>query len=158
MLHPAVIDDYGLVKALEWYGETFERQNGIAIKVTVIGHATRIVGQTAIHCFRIVQEALNNAAKHSGTKRAEVTLTFSEDELMVAVRDFGHGIAQTRTPQSRGLGLIAMRERAELLGGHIDMSSVPEAGTLVELVVPLHRETLAEPAQPETPDIVSPTK
>jgi signal transduction histidine kinase len=158
MLHPAVIDDYGLVKALEWYAETFERQNGIAIKITVVGPPMRIVGQTAIHCFRIVQEALNNAAKHSGTNRAEVTLTFSERELMLAVRDFGHGISQTRLPQARGLGLIAMRERAELLGGQINISSVPEAGTLVELLVPLHREMLAEPAQPEISEIVSPTK
>lgn len=156
MLHPAVIDDYGLVKALEWYGQTFERQTGIATRVTVSGDSVRIVGQTAIHCFRIVQEALNNAAKHSGTRRATVDMTFSESQLMITVRDFGSGIAQNRNPQKRGLGLIAMRERAELLAGHLEISSVPEAGTTVALLMPLYRDALAEPAERETPETVSP--
>ncbi len=140
MLHPAVIDDYGLAKAVEWYTEIFQRQTGIPTKTVIHGNAVRIVGQPAIHCFRIVQEALNNAAKHSGSKSAEVEMLFAPDTLTVNIKDFGHGMTQNRSPQSRGLGLIAMRERAELLAGKLEINSVPTAGTTVTLSVPIHRD------------------
>ena len=68
MLHPAVLDDYGLVKGLDWYTQLFEKQTGIATTLDVKGEVQRITGQAAIHCFRIVQEALNNAAKHAQRK------------------------------------------------------------------------------------------
>jgi signal transduction histidine kinase len=100
----------------------------------------RIIGQPAIHCFRVVQEALNNAAKHSGSKRAEVEMIFSERSLAVNVKDFGRGLPPTRKPARRGLGLIAMRERAELLGGSLEISSAPDKGTTLSLKMPLLRE------------------
>src|SRR5579875_3109548 len=92
MLHPAVIDDYGLAKGLEWYGDIFEKQTGIETAVSVKGDVSRITGQTAIHCFRIVQEALNNAAKHSGTRRAEVSIQFGDGAMQIEVKDFGRGM------------------------------------------------------------------
>ncbi len=140
MLHPAVLDDYGLAKGIEWYAGIFQRQTGIQTSAFVRGQATRITGQQAIHCFRIVQEALNNAAKHSGTKRAEVEMIFSADTLTLNVRDFGHGMVQPKKGSKPGLGLIAMRERAELLSGTLRISSVPNAGTAVSLVMPLRLE------------------
>ena len=143
MLHPAVIDDYGLAKAIEWYAQVFERQNGVRTRVTIHGEPIRITGPIAIHCFRIVQEALTNAAKHSGTARAEVELIFSSDSLRINVQDFGCGMAQGKKPDRRGLGLIAMRERAELLNGSLEVTSVPGAGTTVSLLIPLRRD---EPA------------
>ena len=71
MLHPAVLDDYGLVKGLDWYTQLFQKQTGIETTLDVNGDIQRITGQAAIHCFRIVQEALNNAAKHAKTMRAD---------------------------------------------------------------------------------------
>jgi signal transduction histidine kinase len=140
MLHPAVIDDYGLAKGIEWYTEVFERQTGIHTTATVVGTAVRITGQPAIHTFRIVQEALNNAAKHSGTKLAEVEMIFSTDALTVNVRDFGRGMVQSRKNVKPGLGLIAMRERAEILCAKLEISSVPNAGTTVSIALPLGQE------------------
>jgi signal transduction histidine kinase len=137
MLHPAVLDDYGLVKALEWYAELFQKQTGITVRVEVVGEAARITGQPAIHCFRIVQEALNNAAKHSGTKSAEVTVTFHSGSLTLQVRDHGIGIVQDQSLKKLGLGLIAMQERAELLGGNLKVRSEPDGGTSVTLTIPL---------------------
>jgi signal transduction histidine kinase len=146
MLHPAVIDDYGLAKALEWYTGIFERQAGLKAHVTIHGNPTRITGQTAIHCFRIVQEALTNAAKHSGSSRAEVELIFSSDSLRINVQDFGSGITPGKKSDKHGLGLIAMRERAELLNGSLEIASVTGGGTTVSLLIPLRRdETLPEP-------------
>jgi len=140
MLHPAVIDDYGLAKGIEWYTEVFQRQTGIHTTATVIGDPVRITGQPAIHTFRIVQEALNNAAKHSGTKLAEIEMIFSSETLTVNVRDFGCGMAPSRKNAKPGLGLIAMRERAELLCAKLDITSVPNAGTTVRVTLPLRQE------------------
>jgi signal transduction histidine kinase len=155
MLHPSVIDDYGLVKGIEWYAGVFEKQTGIETTVEILGVPERIVGQPATHCFRIVQEALNNAAKHSGAKRAEVEMKFGADKLVVTIMDFGRGLktdgvnvdplkAESKGSARRGLGLIAMRERASLLGGRLEVHSTPGAGTTVELTMPLLQ---TEPAQ-----------
>ena len=146
MLHPAVIDDYGLLKALEWYAGLFRKQTGIETHVTFEGEAIRITGQPAIHCFRIVQEALNNAAKHSKTKTAEVKARFQWDRhrLVLEVRDNGVGIVLDRKNQLPGLGLVAMQERAELLAGFLTVLPDPAGGTVVTLDIPL--------PQPESPE------
>jgi signal transduction histidine kinase len=138
MLHPAVLDDYGLAKAIEWYIDVFQRQTGIQATAIIRGEPARITGQPATHCFRIVQEALNNATKHSGTKLAEVEMIFS-DTLTVNIRDFGRGMAKDKG-RKLGLGLIAMKERADLLGGTLSISSVANAGTTVSLTMPFRRE------------------
>ena len=145
MLHPAVLDDYGLAKGIEWYAEVFERQTGIQTSAVVKGIPVRITGQPATHCFRIVQEALNNAAKHSHTKRAEVEMIFSSRVLTLNVKDFGSGMVQSSKSRP-GLGLIAMRERAELLSAKLNISSVPNGGTTVSLTMPLHQEDFASEA------------
>ena len=137
MLHPAVLDDYGLVKALEWYVGLFQKQTGIRTQVEVVGDPVRVTGQRAIHCFRIVQEALNNAAKHSKTKTAEVTTTFNGETLMLKVRDHGIGIVQDQKLKKPGLGLIAMQERAELMGGTLKVRPQTDGGTMVTLTIPL---------------------
>ncbi len=140
MLHPAVLDDYGLAKGIEWYTEVFQRQTGIETVAHVSGDPVRVTGQPAIHCFRIVQEALNNAARHSATKTAEVSMEFSPDLLTVRVKDFGKGMPVQKKNGKLGLGLIAMRERAELLHGELEVSSVPNTWTMVSLTIPLPEE------------------
>lgn len=137
MLHPAILDDYGLAKGIEWYAEVFQRQTGIVTKAIVEGVPVRITGQPATNCFRIMQEALNNAAKHSGTKRAEIYAVFRPDSLTLSVRDFGHGLSPVKKGDKPGLGLIAMRERAELLNGKLHVISAPNAGTTVTITMPL---------------------
>jgi signal transduction histidine kinase len=140
MLHPAILDDYGLAKGIEWYAEVFQRQTGITTKAIVEGVPVRITGQPATNCFRIMQEALNNAAKHSGTKRAEIHAVFRPNSLTLGVRDFGHGLPPVKKGDKPGLGLIAMRERAELLNGKLQVVSAPNAGTTVTITMPLTPE------------------
>jgi signal transduction histidine kinase len=148
MLHPAVLDDYGLAKGIEWYTEVFQRQTGIHTDAIIRGTAPRITGQSAIHCFRIVQEALNNAAKHSGTRRAEIEMVFSSETLTIHIRDFGCGMTPAKKKSKPGLGLIAMRERAELLSGTLNVVSAPGVGTTVSLTMPLRQDdTVAEALQ-----------
>jgi len=142
MLHPTVLDDYGLAKGIEWYAGEFQRQNGIETRVHITGHPVRITGQPAIHCYRIVQEALTNTAKHSGSKRAEVDLDFSPIVLRITVRDFGRGLAGSQKKGDKpGLGLVAMRERAEMLDARLEITSeensLTHTGTTVALEMPL---------------------
>ncbi|HEX4228452.1 MAG TPA: ATP-binding protein [Bryobacteraceae bacterium] len=151
MLHPAVLDDYGLAKAMEWYSQLFQRQTGIATSVAVTpALPPRITGQPAIHCFRIVQEALNNAAKHSGTKHAEVELVFEANTLTIHVRDFGRGMVTRKKSGMPGLGQIAMQERAALVQGTLSVSSVLGRGTTVSLTMPYRQDD--QPAEPMAVD------
>ena len=99
-----------------------------------------MTGPQATHCFRIVQEALTNAAKHSGSKTAEIALTFTDATLSDLDPRFGAGIPAARKKQTPGLGLIAMHERAEILFGKLDVSSKPGEGTTVSLTMPLYQE------------------
>jgi signal transduction histidine kinase len=147
MLHPSVIDDYGLIKGLEWYVGVFQKQTGVETRLVVSGEQVSVIGQPATHAFRIVQEALNNAAKHSGSTTALVEMIFSDYNLMINVKDFGKGLPPVKKEKGkRGLGLIAMRERAELLGGSIDVHSAPGSGTTISLTMPLRAERNAQNA------------
>lgn len=142
MLHPAILDDYGLAKGIEWYTQVFEKQTGILTTLRVVGDPVPIKGTPATHCFRIVQECLNNVAKHSGSNSADLDMIFEADTLTIKVKDSGHGFAPDKDRKEPGLGLIAMRERAEILNGKLSVNSTPLGGTLVTLTVPLSQYEL----------------
>lgn len=133
-LHPVMLEESGLESTLDWYIPTVERQAGIPIAYEKSGTPFTVNGNQAIHVYRVLQEALNNVARHSGAREASVRMRFLPESLQVEVEDHGAGFA----PQSAkpGIGLVAMRERAELLHGQIEFSRPPEGGTLVRLTVP----------------------
>ena len=133
-LHPVMLDEAGLESTLDWYIPTVERQTGIAISYEKQGEAFPVDGGAGVHVYRVVQEALNNVARHSGAKQAWVRLRFLRDALELEVED--HGVGITERPNRHGIGLVAMRERSELMGGRIVFSSPPEGGTRVHLAVP----------------------
>jgi signal transduction histidine kinase len=133
-LHPVMLDEAGLESTLDWYIPTVERQTGITISYEKRGQPFPVDGGAGVHIYRIVQEALNNMARHSGAKEASVRLQFLPDALELEVED--HGVGFIERPNKRGIGLVAMRERSELMGGQISFSRPPEGGTLVHLVVP----------------------
>jgi len=133
-LHPVMLDEAGLESTLDWYIPTIERQTGIAISYEKQGLAFPVEGSAGVHVYRVVQEALNNVARHSGAKQAWVRLRFLPDTLELEVEDHGSGLAERAN--KRGIGLVAMRERSELMGGQIVFSRPPEGGTRVHLAVP----------------------
>jgi signal transduction histidine kinase len=141
MLHPAVIDDYGLEKAVEWYVPTFEKQTGIPVSYSKVGTGPAIKDETAIHVYRILQEALNNVARHSGSKSAAVRVQYWPEILRLEVEDRGVGLRSEDAKRGRGLGLVAMRERAELVHGRLKLENAPEGGTRVSLEVPIPHES-----------------
>jgi signal transduction histidine kinase len=139
-LHPSILDDYGLEKAIEWYVAQFGKQTGVVIRYEKQGSGPVVGGQEAIHVYRILQETLNNVVRHSKSPTAWVRLKLSPDRLRLEVEDRGVGIPE-RGPG--GLGLIAMRERADILQGKLDLVRPPEGGTLVILDMPLEQVTIA---------------
>ncbi len=133
-LHPVMLDEAGLEQTIEWYLPVVERQTGIGISYEKSGAPFAINGNAAVHVYRVLQEALNNVARHSGAKKAWVRLRFGPDRLELEVEDRGAGFPATRPRQ--GIGLVAMRERAELLSGSIAFERPAGGGTLVRLNIP----------------------
>jgi len=134
-LHPSILEQAGLEGTIDWYLSTIERQTGLHVLYERHGPPIAIEATTAIHVYRVMQEALNNVARHSEAKQAWVRLRSQGDMIELDVEDHGKGtdLAATR----RGLGIIAMRERAEMLGGSIEFLRPVEGGTLVRLRVPV---------------------
>jgi signal transduction histidine kinase len=133
-LHPVMLDEAGLESTLDWYIPTVERQTGITISYEKQGEPFPVDGGAGVHIYRILQEGLNNVARHSEAKEAWVRLRFKPATLELEIEDHGAGIVER--PNRRGIGLVAMRERSELMGGQIVFSRPPEGGTLVHLTVP----------------------
>ncbi len=133
-LHPVMLDEAGLESTLDWYIPTVERQTGIAISYEKQGAAFPVDGGAGVHVYRVVQEALNNIARHSGAKSAWVRVRFLPDMLELEIEDHGSGF--TEQPGRHGIGLVAMRERSDLMGGQITFSRPPEGGTRIHLAVP----------------------
>jgi len=144
-LHPAILDDGGLEQALTWYLPVFEKQTGIKVQYQKTGTSPVVADGVAIHVYRVLQEALNNLARHSKSSLAWVRVDFSPDRLHLEVEDRGVGLPANRSAGvRRGIGMVAMRERAELLRGKIEFLRPPEGGTLVRLDVPLTPAVSAE--------------
>jgi signal transduction histidine kinase len=133
-----VLDDGGLEKAIDWYLPVFEKQTGIKVRYEKKGDGPPITDRVAIHVYRVLQEALNNLAKHSGSPLAVVRLAFPPGQLSLEVEDRGRGLPEARNGNARrGIGMTAMRERAELLHGRFEVLRPEEGGALVRLRVPL---------------------
>jgi len=140
-LHPVMLDEAGLEATVDWYIPNVERQTGIAISYEKQGIPFNVSGSAAVQIYRVLQEALNNVARHSGAKQAWVRLRFLPSTLELDVEDHGSGYGSgfgTR-PAKQGIGLVAMRERSELMGGRIVFSTPAAGGTLLQLVVPRDR-------------------
>jgi signal transduction histidine kinase len=140
-LHPVMLDEVGLEATLDWYIPTVERQTGITISYEKQGAPFAVDGSAAVQIYRILQEALNNMARHSGAKQAWVRLRFFPATLELEVED--HGAGFSGRPAKQGIGLVAMRERSELMGGRIVFSTPGAGGTVLHLKVP--REKIESP-------------
>ena len=134
-LHPSMLEQAGLESTIDWYLSTVERQLGLSVSYQRDGPPIPIDSPANIHVYRVMQEALSNVARHSGVSQAWVRLHSSNGTIELDVEDHGAGLPDAGG--GRGLGVIAMRERAEMLGGTIDFLRPAEGGTLVRLKVPM---------------------
>ncbi len=136
-LHPVILEEMGLESALDTYLPAFEQRTGIAIRYEKDGAGRALDGEVAIHLYRVLQEALNNVARHSQSAEASVRLRMSASSVVLEVEDKGIGFRE-RTRQ--GMGLISMRERAELVNGTVEFLDSTTGGALVRMTVPLETE------------------
>ncbi|MBZ5514424.1 MAG: GAF domain-containing sensor histidine kinase [Acidobacteriia bacterium] len=144
ILRPAILDDFGLEQTLEWFVGQFIRQTGIQVHFEREMMDNFFPGEEGIHIYRIVQEALNNVARHSKADEAWVIVRESQGEMRLEVRDNGAGFdlqGEMDRAAGEGLGLMGMRERVEHLNGTFSIESAPGKGTTVRARVPLRHPT-----------------
>ena len=133
-LRPGVLDDLGLVDALDWYTGEFERRSEIPCFFT-FDPVPSVDDAVATAAYRIAQEALTNVARHARATRAEVSLRLEDGQLVLTVSDDGRGFRPQIISETEELGLAGMRERAVLVGGSLSVDSEPRKGTRVCLRV-----------------------
>ena len=136
-LHPVLLDEQGLESTLDWYVPMVERQTGLKVHYEKTGTPFVVDGNTGVQVYRVLQEALNNVKRHAAAQEAWVRLKFLPDSLSLEVEDHGKGFFPQVNHQ--GIGLVGMRERAELVGGTLQVSQRNGGGTLVQLTVPATR-------------------
>lgn len=132
-----MLDDLGLVAAVEWQAREISKRTGMLVETADENVPDDLPEEHKICVYRVVQEALNNCSKHAGAKRAKVTLRRVPGQLQVVVEDDGKGFDAERV---RGLGLIGMHERVSQLGGELKVDSHPGRGTRVSADLPLPGE------------------
>jgi signal transduction histidine kinase len=133
-LRPSMLDDLGLVAALEWQAREIGRRSGIAIRVHAEDSTGELPDSYRTCIFRVAQEALHNCTRHAEAHLVDVSLERTQDRVSLKVADDGHGFIPAR---SRGLGLLGMEERVGRLGGHLNVRSAPGNGTTVVAELPL---------------------
>jgi signal transduction histidine kinase len=139
LLRPPMLDDLGLVAALEWQGREISRRGEMEVDVHSENVSEQLANEIKVCIYRLAQEALNNAATHSGAKHARVSVVESRDKIAVEVADDGNGFAADRV---RGMGILGMEERVKRLGGTLAIKSEAGKGATVRAELPLRR---AEP-------------
>ncbi len=137
-LRPAILDDLGLVEALRWQAEEFQKQTGVLITLRVQGRIERLPRQVELVLYRVAQEALTNIARHARATRVEVTLNCATEQLELFIADDGVGFdpEAVRRSRARSLGLMGMAERLALIGGTLEIDSAPGKGTRIRARVP----------------------
>jgi signal transduction histidine kinase len=134
LLRPSMLDDLGLIAALEWQGREVSRRSEMEVEVQSAEVSEKIPDEYRICIYRIVQEALNNAARHSAARNARVTVEQTADKILVSVFDDGRGFDPQRV---RGLGILGMEERVRRQGGIFTIDSKPGSGTTLKAEFPL---------------------
>jgi signal transduction histidine kinase len=133
LLRPSMLDDLGLIPALEWQAREVSRRSGIKVKVTAENVSDSLPDAVRTGIYRLVQEALNNVSRHSGAKSVLVTVQQTNGSIVLTVKDDGSGFEPGKI---RGLGLLGMEERVKQLGGRLEIESQPGRGTLLRATLP----------------------
>jgi PAS domain S-box-containing protein len=140
-LRPSIIDDLGLLPAVQWLVKQKSEDSGIEIELKIVGKEQRLLPEMELILFRVVQEALTNAGKHAQATAAEVNLEFTDSQVAVTIRDNGKGFQMPETvgdlSHSGKLGLVGMYERVSLLNGTLEIQTQAGQGTAVKVSAPL---------------------
>jgi two-component system NarL family sensor kinase len=141
LLHPPLLEEFGLASALQTYAEGFQRRTGIQLALSISPGLARLPRDVEMTIFRIVQEGLGNIHRHSGSPSARIALERNSQGVCLTLVDHGRGLPAALSKKDRrsvpmGVGILGMRERAELLGGRLQITS-SRGGTTVTVILPL---------------------
>src|SRR5579859_3248546 len=134
LLRPPMLDDLGLVPALEWQAREISRRSDMEVEVQSQNVSEDLGDEIKVTIYRLVQEALNNAANHASAKNAKVTILQGQDKIAVEISDDGQGFDPER---KRGMGILGMEERVRRLGGALSINSAPGNGATVKAELPV---------------------
>jgi two-component system NarL family sensor kinase len=137
------MDVVGFASAARWYTDEFAKRSGIKVEVDLPDGLDRLPDETEIALFRILQESLTNVHRHSGSPSVEIGLTVTENQVLLSVRDFRHGMPADLDGGHVGVGLSGMRERVIDLGGSFDVESNSH-GTAIIVALPLIAQASGE--------------
>jgi PAS domain S-box-containing protein len=141
-LRPLMLDDLGLVPAVEWLVQKFTERNAIPCELDIGAPDLELRDPHASAVFRILQESLTNAARHAQASRVEVSIDLRDGAVALRVRDNGRGFSPQQPRKPGSYGLMGLRERAYLLGGEVNIASEPDRGTTIEVRIPLESRTV----------------
>jgi len=134
-LRPSIIDDLGLLPAVQWLVKQIQGEHGVKSKLTVLGDERRFTQEVELILFRVIQEALSNVYRHAHASKVEVIIEFTESSVRIVISDNGKGFKIPENfgdlSQSGRLGLLGMKERIVLLNGNMNVKSEPKKGTIV---------------------------
>jgi signal transduction histidine kinase len=136
-LRPAVLDELGLVAAIEWQAKDFRKRTGIRCESSLPSDVPALDRERSIAAFRIFQELLTNTARHANATRVDVAVRVEADSLILSVNDNGRGIQEASVQNPKSLGLLGMRERILPFGGRIEIAGSPDKGTSAKVSIPL---------------------
>jgi len=137
LLRPSMLDDLGLVPALQWQGREVSKRTGLRVRVVAEGVSDDLPEDHKTCIYRIVQESLHNCAQHAAATTARVTVIQQPDGIRLSIQDDGKGFASPDTDRQRGMGILGMKERAAHLGGVFSIDTMPGRGVTVSLVLPV---------------------
>jgi signal transduction histidine kinase len=141
LLHPPLLDEAGFLSAAKWYVDGFGQRSGISTKLDLPAHIERLPRRTETALFRILQEALTNVHRHSGSRAVHVWVSVDDVSVMLKVQDFGKGMPRDTIDRlwksgNVGVGLAGIRERLKELGGYLDIQSTAD-GTVLKATIPV---------------------
>lgn len=136
-LRPPTLDHLGLAEAIRWESVTFRARTGLRCRVKAIGEGTGLTPNQQTIVFRIFQEALTNVVRHARASAVQVSLTERRGSFELQVRDNGRGITSAQSADPKAIGLLGMRERAELIGGTFEITGRRGKGTVVSVRLPI---------------------
>lgn len=139
-LRPLILDDLGVVAAVEWLVEDFSRYHDIQAVLDLGVEDLSLDDRRASAIFRIVQESLTNVARHAGAKRVDVAMHREGDRLLLRIEDDGKGLPADTAGKAKGFGLVGMRERVSMCGGRLTIANRPGGGTAIEVSIPIGEE------------------
>lgn len=139
-LRPKLLDDLGLISAIEWQAQEFQKRSGINCVFNLLTEEVKLDADSNLTVFRIFQEALTNVARHSNAANLIITIRVADNNFLLSIADDGIGIPDNKLRASSSIGLIGMKERAEIVGAKFEIKSKKNQGTEIVVSVPIEKE------------------